>query len=67
MSEDKPLISSVKVSYCSCRWEVCVVWEGFPMVIRVGTGDTPDEAFKNAANQVIQDARENRERVTSGS
>jgi hypothetical protein len=51
-------ISSVKVTYQQGRWEVAVVWEGLPFLLRVGTGDSPEEAVENALKQVVQDTQD---------
>lgn len=50
-----PSISAVKVSYQYQRWEVAIVWEGLPFALRVGTGDSPEAAFKQAAEQLVHD------------
>lgn len=61
--DSRLLISGVKVTYQNKRWEVAVVWEGLPFLIRAGTGDTLEEATMNALTQVVQDVTDSNRNV----
>lgn len=53
-------ISSVKIAYVDRRWSFGVKYEGCQFEVRAGTGDTQEEAFQNALEQVVRDAETGR-------
>lgn len=51
------VLKAAKVEYQHKRWIVELVYEGLPLCIRGGSGDSPEEAFLMAARQAMEDAR----------